>query len=135
MSKEKKNWKFLFPAEEEAIACSHERSYFYFMESINNPCPFKAWNCASLDEFHDGHCLKCDSDTCSRMGYYADQYLARGKMYLETASSASFCGKRNSDSFLIQICRKLTLCLYYTYSCSVASFLQTSLKMSIETNG
>lgn len=83
-------------AEEEAIACSHERSYYYFMESINSPCPFLAWNCADETEFHEGHCVSCMGDTCSRMGYFADQYTARGTFFLETASIESYCGTRKS---------------------------------------
>ena len=80
-------------AEEEALSCSHERSYHYFTESINSPCPFTAFACTSADDFHNGQCVRCKNNGCSRMGYHADQFDARGKLYLVTESTATFCGK------------------------------------------
>ncbi|KAH3734030.1 hypothetical protein DPMN_040469 [Dreissena polymorpha] len=79
-------------AAEEALACSHERSYYYFTESINSQCPFTAWKCATLGEFDQGHCVKCTDDSCARMGYHADPSKGlRGNFYLNTESTDSFC--------------------------------------------
>ncbi|XP_045158618.1 inactive pancreatic lipase-related protein 1-like [Mercenaria mercenaria] len=82
---------FNYYAEEEALACSHERSYYYFTESINSPCPFTAFVCPSADDFHKGHCVRCRNNGCSSMGYHADKFDARGKLYLETESHPTFC--------------------------------------------
>ena len=79
-------------AAEGAVACSHERSYHYFTESIKSSCPFTAYPCSSADEFHKGHCLQCHTEDCSQMGYNADKFTARGSLYLETESSPSYCG-------------------------------------------
>ena len=80
-------------AAEGAVACSHERSYYYFIESINSSCPFTAYPCTSADEFHAGHCLQCHGNGCSQMGYNADKFTARGSLYLETEGSSSYCGE------------------------------------------
>ncbi|KAL4236540.1 hypothetical protein ACF0H5_004925 [Mactra antiquata] len=83
---------FDFYAEEETLACSHERSYMYYIESINSVCPFTAFKCPNADDFHAGKCLSCKGDTCrSRMGYHADKYSTMGSLYLETEPRATFC--------------------------------------------
>ncbi|XP_021343703.1 pancreatic lipase-related protein 2-like [Mizuhopecten yessoensis] len=75
----------------DTVSCSHSRSHQYFTESINSPCPFTAYPCTSYDKFKNGACLSCGSTGCAQMGYYADQYHARGKLYLNTESSSPFC--------------------------------------------
>lgn len=39
--------------------------------------------------------MTCGTRGCSQMGYYADQYTARGKMYLVTQGNehGPYCGK------------------------------------------
>ena len=83
----------LFAAAEGAVACSHERSYYYFIESVKSECPFTAYPCTSADEFHKGNCLRCYDGGCSQMGYNADQFSARGSLFLETKNASSYCGK------------------------------------------
>ncbi|KAJ8305692.1 hypothetical protein KUTeg_016237, partial [Tegillarca granosa] len=79
-------------AAEGAVACSHERSYAYFTESVNSECPFRAYPCTSADEFHSGNCLRCHGDDCSEMGFNADKFkTAQGSHYLETQGSAPYC--------------------------------------------
>ncbi|XP_069128274.1 pancreatic lipase-related protein 2-like [Argopecten irradians] len=76
----------------DTVSCSHSRSHEYFTESINSPCPFTGYPCSSYDKFEAGSCLTCGDSGCAQMGYYADQYHARGKLYLNTDSSSPFCG-------------------------------------------
>lgn len=92
-------------AGEAAVACSHERSYVYYTESILSECPFMSYPCTSGDEFAKGHCLQCDGD-CPHMGYDADKSTARGSMYLSTQAASPYCnyhyqlnitGKNNMD--------------------------------------
>ncbi|XP_078317695.1 pancreatic lipase-related protein 2-like [Crassostrea virginica] len=78
----------------EAVACSHGRAHVYFTESILTDCPFTAFPCDSYVNFTKGECMTCGTRGCSQMGYYADQYNARGKMYLTTQvkEHGPFCG-------------------------------------------
>ncbi|XP_055954374.1 inactive pancreatic lipase-related protein 1 [Patella vulgata] len=76
---------------EAAVSCSHERSYYLFTETINSPCPFKAFPCASQKDFDAGKCLHCHGNGCSNMGYHADKTAGRGSLYLETESASTFC--------------------------------------------
>ncbi|XP_061175612.1 uncharacterized protein LOC133184539 [Saccostrea echinata] len=78
----------------EAIACSHGRSHVYFTESILTDCPFTAYPCDNYENFTHGECMTCGARGCSELGYYADQYSARGKMYLMTVdrNHGPFCG-------------------------------------------
>ncbi|XP_062601983.1 uncharacterized protein LOC134263629 [Saccostrea cucullata] len=78
----------------EAIACSHGRSHVYFTESILTDCPFTAYPCDNYENFTHGECMTCGTRGCSELGYYADQYSARGKMYLMTVdrNQGPFCG-------------------------------------------
>ncbi|XP_067679747.1 pancreatic lipase-related protein 2-like [Haliotis asinina] len=59
---------------------------------MSSPCPFTSYPCPSYDDFKKGKCLTCGSTGCSQLGYYADQYYARGKMYLNTGGKAPYCG-------------------------------------------
>ncbi|XP_067679044.1 pancreatic lipase-related protein 2-like [Haliotis asinina] len=74
------------------ISCSHGRSHQLYLESMSSPCPFTSYPCPSYDDFKKGKCLTCGSTGCSQLGYYSDQYRARGKMYLNTGSKAPYCG-------------------------------------------
>uniref|UniRef100_A0A194AQ58 Putative pancreatic triacylglycerol lipase-like protein n=1 Tax=Pinctada fucata TaxID=50426 RepID=A0A194AQ58_PINFU len=96
-------------AAEGAVACSHERSYVLFTESINSNCPFRAYPCTGSKEFEAGHCLECSGDGCSEMGYKAINNTGRGSLYLDTAGASPFCdfhyllnisGKNNFDGIL-----------------------------------
>ncbi|XP_052058992.1 pancreatic lipase-related protein 2-like [Mytilus californianus] len=77
-------------AGEGSVACSHERSYIYYTESILSTCPFMGYPCTSKDEFAKGHCLYCDGG-CSYMGYNADKSTSRGSMYLSTQGAPPYC--------------------------------------------
>ncbi|CAG2243585.1 Pancreatic lipase-related protein 2,Inactive pancreatic lipase-related protein 1 [Mytilus edulis] len=76
-------------AGEGSVACSHERSYIYYTESILYSCPFMDIQ-NSKDEFSKGRCLYCDGG-CSYMGYNADKSTSRGSMYLSTQAAAPYC--------------------------------------------
>ncbi|ESO92402.1 hypothetical protein LOTGIDRAFT_233162 [Lottia gigantea] len=75
-----------------AVSCSHGRSHNVFIESINSQCPFTSYPCDTYANFQSGRCLSCGRTGCSVLGYYSDQYHARGKMYLNTGSKLPFCG-------------------------------------------
>jgi len=68
----------------DTFACSHQRAYEYYIESINFECPFRAYPCKSYDDFKAAKCLSCGDGQCSRMGYHADQSEARGDFYVMT---------------------------------------------------
>ncbi|VDI01779.1 pancreatic lipase-related protein 2 [Mytilus galloprovincialis] len=81
-----------FKGAAEAVSCSHSRSHQVFTESINTPCPFTAYPCNTSESFNAGNCLTCGSTGCSQLGYYADMYRARGKLFLNTKAKPPFCG-------------------------------------------
>ncbi|WAR24707.1 LIPR1-like protein [Mya arenaria] len=62
---------FDYYAEEETLACSHERSYMYFTESINSQCPFTEYtyqlNISSVNKF-DGVLLMTLQGTNGTIG-------------------------------------------------------------------
>ncbi|XP_033738103.1 pancreatic lipase-related protein 2-like isoform X2 [Pecten maximus] len=99
----------------DTVSCSHSRSHEYFTESINSPCPFTGYPCSSYDNFQKGLCLNCAGSGCAQMGYYADQYHARGKLYLNTESSSPYCG--------------------FQYSVVVASSADSSGTVAVKING
>lgn len=66
------------------FACSHNRAYDYYTESINSGCPFTAYPCGSFDDFKSAKCLKCAGGLCSSMGYHSIDSAARGDFYLMT---------------------------------------------------
>lgn len=45
------------------LACDHVRAHEYFNESVNTVCNFVAIECDSYDEFLNGDCFSCLSDT------------------------------------------------------------------------
>ncbi|XP_069127566.1 pancreatic triacylglycerol lipase-like [Argopecten irradians] len=101
-------------AGEATVACSHERSYELYTESISSSCPFKAYPCTSQDEFNLGHCLKCHGDQCADMGYNSINFTARGSLYLQTQGTAPFCnfhyqinvtGSNNMDGVVTVVLR------------------------------
>ncbi|XP_063431169.1 inactive pancreatic lipase-related protein 1-like isoform X1 [Mytilus trossulus] len=81
-----------FKGAAEAVSCSHSRSHQVYTESINTPCPFTAYPCNTSKSFDAGNCLTCGSTGCSQLGYYADMYRARGKLFLNTKEKTPYCG-------------------------------------------
>ncbi|GFS05089.1 pancreatic lipase-related protein 2 [Elysia marginata] len=79
----------------EVAACNHLRSYKFFTESINSKCPFKAYPCASEEDFQANRCLSCQQEGCAYMGMHADKNrppsLQYVKYYLSTDEHAPFC--------------------------------------------
>lgn len=96
-------------AAEGAVACSHERSYILYTDSVSNNCPYTAYPCTSGSEYAAGHCLSCTGTGCSEMGYNSKNFSARGSFYLDTASISPFCefhyqvnitGRNNMDGVI-----------------------------------
>jgi len=77
----------------EYFACSHYRAIHYFMESINNNCPFYGYPCKSYDEFKKGKCNRCPDEGCPKLGYHVTKpdRLLPLKFFLNTNNKASFC--------------------------------------------
>lgn len=75
-----------------SIACSHARSYEYFIESINSQCNFTAHACNSWDNYEKGRCHGCPSGGCPQMGLNAEKSSATGSYYVSTAESDPYCG-------------------------------------------
>ncbi|KAK3089709.1 hypothetical protein FSP39_005811 [Pinctada imbricata] len=76
-----------------AVACSHQRSYYYFAESLTTEkCKFTSYPCASYAAYRAGNCTSCGDGPCPIMGADADQYKARrGDFYLTTNSQNPYC--------------------------------------------
>ncbi|XP_046550826.1 pancreatic lipase-related protein 3-like [Haliotis rubra] len=74
------------------LGCSNARATDYYIESISTPCPFTAYPCTDYKTFKNGLCLKCGTRGCTQFGYYADQFSARGSMFLDTGGTSPFCG-------------------------------------------
>ncbi|CAF0985610.1 unnamed protein product, partial [Brachionus calyciflorus] len=73
------------------FACNHVRCEYYFAESIDPSCNFKATPCDSYDNFKAGKC-SCDSEKgCPSMGFRANSTMQVGKFYLDTNESEPFC--------------------------------------------
>ena len=87
------------------VACSHQRSYWYFIESILSSCKFSAYPCNSSDDFTSGRCTSCGSGPCPVMGYDADKTGQRGTFYLKTNGKSPFCSKLilNYQSYLFYV--------------------------------
>lgn len=80
------------------VACSHMRSFDYFIASIQQENCFTAAHCPSWSDFESGKC-SCEGNQCAMMGIAADEYKKflthkdSLKFYLKTADSAPFCCK------------------------------------------
>ncbi|CAL1543543.1 unnamed protein product [Lymnaea stagnalis] len=75
-----------------SISCSHGRAHEIFLESIDTACHFTAYPCASFAQFENGECFTCNAGACSSVGYLADNYPARGKLYVDTHHASPYCG-------------------------------------------
>ncbi|CAG0907245.1 unnamed protein product, partial [Darwinula stevensoni] len=82
------------------VGCNHMRGIDYFIESINSPCPFLAFECSNYAEYTRGGCGSCGQrgEKCGRMGYHAkeawkpDFYQGESrKFYLLTGRRHPYC--------------------------------------------
>lgn len=73
------------------LGCNHIRSYEYFIESINSPCPFLAVPCNSWDKFQEGSCFDCVNQYCPRFGLDAQPGNYHAAVYLMTGRDRPFC--------------------------------------------
>nr|XP_022314804.1 pancreatic triacylglycerol lipase-like [Crassostrea virginica]XP_022314805.1 pancreatic triacylglycerol lipase-like [Crassostrea virginica] len=76
-----------------SVACSHERAYEYFAESLAaESCQFTAYPCDSYTSFVQGTCNVCGDSPCPVMGIDADQSPSRrGNYYLMTNDQNPYC--------------------------------------------
>ncbi|XP_076321479.1 pancreatic lipase-related protein 2-like isoform X3 [Tachypleus tridentatus] len=75
--------------------CHHRRAIEYFIESMKPGCSFLSVACDDYDDFLRGNCFSCfDNTSCSNMGYFADELLPRGKMFLLTRADEPYCGNQ-----------------------------------------
>ncbi|XP_043212799.1 pancreatic triacylglycerol lipase-like [Amphibalanus amphitrite] len=89
-------WSGASQAEEGRSLCNHRRSYRFFIDSISANCTFPATPCDSYESLLAGDCFPCGpSSPCSQMGYYADRFSARGKLYLITREDEPFCANQH----------------------------------------
>uniref|UniRef100_A0A915J6V7 Lipase domain-containing protein n=1 Tax=Romanomermis culicivorax TaxID=13658 RepID=A0A915J6V7_ROMCU len=72
-------------------ACSHNRAPPYLIEFLdqaldpNEHCQFRAFPCASTEEWTSGHCFQCPADGCPRLSLNLDYGAFRyGKFYFNT---------------------------------------------------
>ncbi|KAK6629854.1 hypothetical protein RUM43_003675 [Polyplax serrata] len=73
---------------EEVVACSHNRAWAYYAESVNNEFAFPAYSCGSYDNFMKRECNETTLEP-AYMGYLADA-SRHGKHYLETNDRPPF---------------------------------------------
>ncbi|XP_014479346.1 PREDICTED: pancreatic triacylglycerol lipase-like [Dinoponera quadriceps] len=73
------------------LSCNHVRSYEYFIESINSPCPFLAMPCSSWEKFQEGGCFDCKHQYCPRLGLDAQPGNYDASVYLMTGESKPYC--------------------------------------------
>lgn len=68
--------------------------------------------------------MTCGTRGCSQMGYYADQYTARGKMYLVTQGNehGPYCGKFYDFWF------SKPTCMHTCWFANLLLFLLTNVK-------
>uniref|UniRef100_A0A0B7A5U0 Lipase domain-containing protein n=1 Tax=Arion vulgaris TaxID=1028688 RepID=A0A0B7A5U0_9EUPU len=79
----------------EEIGCSHSRVLGFFNESINSPCLFLAFPCASEEDYINNLCQSCSNGGCGFMGFHADKNIPPAgqqiNYYLTTGASSPFC--------------------------------------------
>jgi len=76
------------------FACSHYRAVRYYIESINNACPYYAYPCESWKKFDQDQCTKCPDEGCQAMSYHLKKpkkHVDRA-FYLDTFTQFPFCG-------------------------------------------
>ncbi|XP_073985644.1 pancreatic lipase-related protein 2 isoform X2 [Rhodnius prolixus] len=74
------------------VACSHNRAWKYYAESVKAPYDFPAIPCPSYQMFKLGKCHGTFYRSAAYMGYIADPSL-RGNFFLETESTQPFGGR------------------------------------------
>ncbi|XP_060593386.1 inactive pancreatic lipase-related protein 1-like isoform X2 [Ruditapes philippinarum] len=72
------------------LLCSHRRSYYYFIESINSLCPFTSYPCDTIDDQSSANCNACGTG-CALMGFHAAPGMNHGKYFLQTNAAVPFC--------------------------------------------
>lgn len=82
------------------VSCADTRAHDYFVESVNNDCPFYGFACESYDNLTTGACgAGCGTDgrQCAPMGFravdwrrFADERRS-ARMFLTTGRETPFC--------------------------------------------
>ncbi|XP_029642949.1 inactive pancreatic lipase-related protein 1-like [Octopus sinensis] len=72
------------------FSCSHKRSQYFYIESINSRCPLISYPCNTVEDLHSGKCFY-SLGHIGLMGFHADKSLGRGKQMLETFASVPYC--------------------------------------------
>ncbi|CAB0011059.1 unnamed protein product [Nesidiocoris tenuis] len=70
------------------VACSHNKAWKYYADSVVNPYEFMAVECKNVRDFERGVC-KSNRETPAFMGYAADNHL-RGNFFLTTNDRAPY---------------------------------------------
>ena len=86
-------FEILFPAlNDTRNACSHEKFFYLFVESINSNCSFVGFPCTSTELFDTGLCSDCSTGGCAVMGFHPDGQVGRsGSFYLRTNADYPIC--------------------------------------------
>ncbi|XP_063048192.1 pancreatic triacylglycerol lipase-like [Engraulis encrasicolus] len=76
------------------VACSHQRAYKYYSDTILNRSGFTGYPCNDYHMFQEGICTSCDGE-CPVMGHFADNFtipegVSKMRYYLETADKSPF---------------------------------------------
>ncbi|WAR22862.1 LIPI-like protein [Mya arenaria] len=77
----------------DGVACSHMRVLDLFIESINSPCHFRSYPCASLADYKAGRCTSCGAG-CANMGFDSNTgHPHHGTYYLSTHGATPYCAQ------------------------------------------
>ncbi|CAL4090360.1 unnamed protein product [Meganyctiphanes norvegica] len=85
----------LWPKEGEGngrYLCNHRRGYKYFTASVTPQCIFPSFVCRDYETFLKGDCFPCKN--CGKMGYFSEEAVGRGQLYLVTSEMDPFCANQ-----------------------------------------
>uniref|UniRef100_A0A1Y1L6B6 Lipase domain-containing protein n=1 Tax=Photinus pyralis TaxID=7054 RepID=A0A1Y1L6B6_PHOPY len=76
-------------------ACSHKRSFKYFIEAANQEdCEYIGFQCNSYEEFQEGKCTECEREhgTCAKFGpNEVESDKKPSNYFLHTAGTSPYC--------------------------------------------
>ncbi|CAL8129453.1 unnamed protein product [Orchesella dallaii] len=75
--------------------CSHSRAIEYYVESVNDPDAFQAFESHSYEDFESGVVTK---QKPTKMGFWCSK-TSRGKFYLKTRATSPFAVKNEESSW------------------------------------
>lgn len=92
-----------------AFACSHQRAYSYFIESITNrDCEFTGYKCKNWETFEKNECLSCETNT---MGFYSKKPCNNTIYYLNVNPESLFCVGSSASTYTVNLIMSVLLAI------------------------